>query len=308
MALHRRREAADVVNEQEAAEPFAIGAKGHQDVPGHRHHHGREHDREWPKTAERRRPTDLRTGQFSTGGEQQKCRQREDEPDRSLGERGGATGCTDADRRPERKRWRADWRAPVARPDAGATHKEKECECREEQQRCIGGGGAAAHGGPHATGHGQAAEEAARRSEQPVADLPGEQTRADGQQGRSDPSTGLVAAAERESGDLDPVHQRRFFDAKPTVERRHDPVVRVEHGQRAGGILGLIVVPEGRTAQPDEQHDHRRGGNEPTVKTRCWHGWRASDGRTVKTGRESRGGRRAGQAVRFPVFPRFEAG
>jgi len=103
-------------------------------------------------------------------------------------------------------------------------------------------------------------------------DRGGEHARADREHGRGEAGAGLVDAGDAEAGQMKPVDERGFFDAEAAVERRHDPVARAEHGDRAGRVAGLVVIPEGRTAEVRQQHEGGRDGDDQSGGPRERHG------------------------------------
>ena len=78
--------------------------------------------------------------------------------------------------------------------------------------------------------------------------------------GRRDPCRRLRVWRQAHGGALQPVEQDRLVEERPPVVERREQVAGLEQLMRGLRVVRLVRVPEGRAAQPPEEHDIQEHG------------------------------------------------
>ena len=194
MTLHRRRETAHVVDDQEVVQPDAPGANRDKHVPRQRHRRrGRHHDMQ-PQAAAGGDEGGRELGKPAAfparidGGlppaETAQADEREHQPHRSFGQHRQAAGDADTHGRANRQMHCAVSPAgPIRCGDPGPADEEPQGQRCAKHEGGVGGCGSPRDARPEAGRHRQPGPEPDLGAEQGLTDVEGEQAGADREQG-----------------------------------------------------------------------------------------------------------------------------
>ena len=241
MVVDGRREALDVVVQDEDVEEVTALVEEDRDVPRGGHDRGTR-----PIAAGRQElaePAPLARGDEVPGEDQG----RQQEAERALGERRQARG---RGRGHDREALR---HAEHAKADEADRHRH-----RGGEQHVHRGGAAVDEGQERRAGHEPGVQAGGRpveaRSEE--GRRPHEEKR---RQHRGDPGRRLRLAEDREGAPGQPVEERRLLEPGLALERRRHPLARPVHLDRDARVAGLVRAEEGDRPQAKDQEGEDEG-------------------------------------------------